>query len=158
MEIKIRVLFRNQSGAALVIALTMVVVMTLIVLAASLTSIYEIKLAGNKRGSADAFFAADSGVQITMARAENFDLPGKYVGEKYNPLTDSYNPNPTQAKVVIQHSIKQKGAPRGFGISATNVNFEHYLIESTGQDQMESGPIKSTCTIQQKVVKIVPLP
>lgn len=158
MEIKPRAFFKNQSGTALVISLMMVVVMALIVLAASFASIYEIKLAGNKRGSADAFFAADSGVQITMARPENFGLPGKFVGEEYNPFTDSYNPNPTKARVVIRHSTNQKGAPRGFGISATNVDFEHYLIESTGQDQMELGPIKSTCTIQQKVVKIVPRP
>ena len=63
----------------------MIIVMTLIVLAASFTSIFEIKLAGNKRGSTDAFFAADSGVQIVMATVENFDLPGKYdVGNKYH--------------------------------------------------------------------------
>jgi hypothetical protein len=157
-------IFKNQSGAALVIALIMIIVMTLIVLAASFTSTFEIKLAGNKRSSTDAFYAADTGVQIVMAKVENFDLPGKYVGEKYNPfiITDpsnpDYNPNPTNAKAVVEHSVNQKGAPRGFGTSAIYVDFEHYLIESTGQDTMQLSPIKSTCTIQQKVVRIVPLP
>lgn len=152
---------KNQSGAALVIALIMIIVMTFIVLAASFTSIFEIKLAGNKRGSTDAFFAADTGVQIVMAKVENFDLPGKYEGEiynKYNPFTDPNNPNPTNAEVVIEHYSDQKGAPRGIGISATYVDFEHYLIESKGQDQMDLSSIKSTCTIQQKVVRLVPLP
>jgi len=155
---KIHTFLRNQSGAALVIALIMIIVMTLIVLAASFTSTFEIKLAGNKRGSTDAFFAADSGVQSVMARVENFDLPGKYSGDKYNPFTDANNPNPTNAKAVIEHYSDQKGAPRGFGISATYVDFEHYLIEATGQDQLEFSPVKSTCTIQQKVVRLVPLP
>lgn len=155
---KIHTFLRNQSGAALVIALIMIIVMTLIVLAASFTSTFEIKLAGNKRGSTDAFFAADSGVQSVMARVENFDLPGKYIGEKYNPFTDANNPNPTNAKAAIEHYSDQKGAPRGFGISATYVDFEHYLIEATGQDQLEFSPVKSTCTIQQKVVRLVPLP
>ena len=155
---KIHTFLRNQSGAALVIALIMIIVMTLIVLAASFTSTFEIKLAGNKRGSTDAFFASDSGVQSVMARGENFDLPGKYSGDKYNPFTDANNPNPTNAKAVIEHYSDQKGAPRGFGISATYVDFEHYLIEATGQDQLEFSPVKSTCTIQQKVVRLVPLP
>ena len=155
---KIHTFLRNQSGAALVIALIMIIVMTFIVLAASFTSTFEIKLAGNKRGSTDAFFASDSGVQSVMARVENFDLPGKYLGDKYNPFTDANNPNPTNAKAVIEHYSDQKGAPRGFGISATYVDFEHYLIEATGQDQLEFSPVKSTCTIQQKVVRIVPLP
>jgi hypothetical protein len=151
-------IFKNQSGAALVIALIMIIVMTLIVLAASFTSTFEIKLAGNKRSSTDSFYAADTGVHIAMARVENFDLPGKYVAEKYDPFTDAENPNPTNAKAIIEHLGNQKGAPRGFGTSAIYVDFEHYVIESTGQDTMQLIPNKSTCTIQQKVVRLVPLP
>ena len=160
---KENVIFKNQTGAALVIALIMIIVMTLIVLAASFTSIFEIKLAGNKRGSTDAFFAADSGVQIVVANIENFNLPGKYVDNKYNPFTvtdtnsPDYNPNPTKARVVMNYDTTQSGSPRGFGFSATgNYEFVHYLIESTGQDQTELSPIKSTCTIQEKVVRLVP--
>jgi hypothetical protein len=154
---KENVIFKNQSGAALVIALIMIIVMTLIVLAASFTSIFEIRLAGNKRGSTDAFFAADSGVQIVIANIENFDLPGKYVGNKYDPFTDPKNTNSTKAQVQINYDGTQSGAPRGFGFSATgNYEFVHYLIESTGQDQIELSPIKSTCTVQEKVVRLVP--
>jgi len=150
-------IFRNQSGAALVIALIMIIVMTLIVLAASFTSIFEIRLAGNKRGSTDAFFAADSGVQIVVANIENFDLPGKYVGNKYDPFTDPKNTNPTKAQVQINYDGTQSGAPRGMGFSATgNYEFVHYVIESMGKDQIELSPIRSTCTIQEKVVRLVP--
>ena len=154
---KTKEILKNQSGAALVIALIMIIVMTLIVLAASFTSIFEIRLAGNKRGSTDAFFAADSGVQIVIANIENFDLPGKYVGNKYDPFTDPKNTNSTKAQVQINYDGTQSGAPRGFGFSATgNYEFVHYLIESTGQDQIELSPIKSTCTVQEKVVRLVP--
>lgn len=150
-------IFKNQSGVALVIAMIMIIVMTVIVLAASLTSIFEIKLAGNKRGSTDAFFAADSGVQIVMAKVKNFDLPGKYVGGKYDPFTDPSNPNPTKAKALINYISAQSGAPRGSGFSATgNYEFTHYIIESTGQDQTELSPVKSTCKILEKVVRLVP--
>jgi hypothetical protein len=150
-------IFKNQSGVALVIAMIMIIVMTVIVLAASLTSIFEIKLAGNKRGSTDAFFAADSGVEVVKANIENFDLPGKYVGNKYDPFTDPSNPNPTKAKVVVTYISAQSGAPRGSGYSATgNYEFTHYIIESTGQDQTESSTVKSTCKILEKVVRLVP--
>ncbi len=153
---------KNQSGVALVIALIMIIVLTVIVLAASLTSLFDIKLAGNKRGSTDAFFGADSGIQIVMADADNFDLPGKYnAGGKYYYSEDvgNRNPtkNPTSADIVIYHNSTQTGPPRGFGFSATgNYEFMHFLIESTGKDQVEVSPQKSTCVIQQKAVRLVP--
>jgi len=161
---KTKEILKNQSGAALVIALIMIIVMTLIVLAASFTSIFEIRLAGNKRGSTDAFFAADSGVQVVMANIENFDLPVKYaVGNKYlyskDPavLADLDNMNPTKADIIIYHNSTQSGAPRGMGFSATgNYEFVHFVIESMGKDQIELSPIRSTCTIQEKVVRLVP--
>ena len=151
-------LSRNQSGAALVIALVLMVVLTLLGLASSLSSNFEIKLSGNKRGSTDAFYAADSGVQVVMANIQNFDVPGKFSGAKYKPFSDGDNttPNPTKAVVVIEHYPDQTGAPRGLGMSATQVNFEHYLIESSGEDRVDRSLIKSQSVIQQKVVRLVP--
>lgn len=164
MSLRIFRTFREQSGAALVIALIMMIVLTLIGLGSIFTSIFEIKLSGNKRGSTDAFFAADSGVQVVMANVQNFDLPGKYdVGDKYpyskDPavLADLDNTNPTRADIIIYHNTTQSGAPRGMGFSATgNYGFMYYLIESKGQDQIELSPVKSTCTIQEKVVRLIP--
>jgi len=147
---------KDQSGAALVIALIMLIMMTLMVLAASLTSHFEIKLAGNKRGSTNAFYSADSGIQVSLGRIENFNIPGQYVDNKYNPFTDNNNPNPTNASVNITFNQAQQGAPRGVGISAINFEFNHYVIESTGKDQLEVSPIKSQCTIQENVVRLIP--
>jgi len=147
---------RDQSGAALVIALLMLIMLTLVGLASIFTSTFEIKLSGNKRGSTDAFYASDSGVQVTMANIRNFDLPGKYHDNQYDPFTDPVNPNPTKAKVVITHMGNQHGAPRGCGDSAAHFGFEHYVIRSTGQDQTDVGPARSNCTVDQKVVRLVP--
>ncbi len=150
-------ILKEQSGVALVIALIMIIVLTLLGLASTFTSTFEIKMSGNKRGTTDAFYSADSGVQVTVANINNFDLPGKYVNNQYNPFSDPNNLNPTNAKVTITYNPNQAGPPRGLGFSATgNYEFRHYLIESTGQDQMELNPIKSTCVIQQKVVRLVP--
>ena len=72
MATKNKLCLQNQSGAALVIALMILVVLTVISLSSSITSITEIKLSGNKRGSTDAFYTADGGVQATIANLSNF--------------------------------------------------------------------------------------
>ncbi len=158
-------ILKDQSGFALVIGLIMIIVLTVVVLGASLTSVFEIKLAANKRGATDAFYAGDSGVQIVVASVQNFDLPGKYdVGDKYPyskdlaVLADLDNMNPTRADIIIYHNSTQTGAPRGLGFSATgNYEFMHFVIESTGKDQVDTfSPSRSTCTIREKVVRLVP--
>ena len=156
-------ILRTQSGAALVIALAMMIVLTLIALASSFTSIFEIKISGKKRMATDAFYGADSGVQVVMGNVRNFDLPAKYdVNNRYDysRYTDGegkQNYNPTNADIIILHNTTQSGAPRGMGMSATGgLEFAHYLIESTGRDQTESGSNKSVVTIEQKVIRLVP--
>ena len=148
----------DQSGAALVIALLMMVVLTLIGLASTFTSTFEIKLSGNKRGSTNAFYSADSGVQVVLSNIENFSLPGKYdIGNEYHYSLESGVTNPTNADIVIYHDTTQVGAPRGLGFSAIgNYDFFHYSVQSKGQDQVDLSPIKSTTTVQQKVVRLVP--
>jgi hypothetical protein len=147
---------KDQSGAALVIALLMMVTLTLIGLGSILTSTFEVKLSGNKRGATDAFYAADSGIQIIMANIHNFDMPGKYVDNKYDPFTDPGNLNPTGANVEIGHFPDQHGSPRGMGFSAINFDFYFFGISATGRDQADAGLIKSTCTMEEKVVRIIP--
>ena len=149
-------ILKDQRGVALVIALLMIVVLTLIGLASTQTSIYDIKLSGNKRGSTSAFYAAESGVQVVIANAENFNLLRKYVRNRYDPFTDPNNANPTRAKVTIEYDTAMEGSPKGSGFSAINFEYNHFVIESTGQDQMDSGLAKAKCTIEQKVVTFTP--
>jgi hypothetical protein len=147
---------KDQSGVALVLALIMIVILTLIGLASTYTSTFEMKLSGNKRGSTDAFYAADSGVQVVTANVDNFSLPGKYVDNKYDPFTDPKNPNPTKANVLIQYDTTQEGSPRGSGFSAISFEFKHFVIDSKGQDQLDLNLVKSAAEIEQKVVRLVP--
>jgi len=156
MSIKTNLILKDQSGVALVISLIMIVILTLIGIASTYTSTFEIRLSGNKRGTTDAFYAADSGVQVVVANVENFGLPGKYVDNKYDPFTDPNNPNPTKAQVLIQYDTTQEGSPRGSGFSAINFEFRHFVIDSKGQDQLDLNLVKSACEVEQKVVRLVP--
>jgi len=140
----------------LVLALMMTIVLTLIVITATETAVFETKLSGHKRAATTAFFAAESGVQAASANIANFNVTEKYVGNKYDPFTDPNNLNPTNTKVVIELETSQNGPPRGTGMSAINFEFEHFMIASTGQDQAESGLPKSTCTVEEKVIRLIP--
>ena len=154
MDIKNNSVLKNQSGAALVIALIMMIVLTLIGLASIFTSTFDIKISGNKRGSTDAFYGADSGIQVLVARVENFN-PSTH-NYPYNPFTDVNNINPTNAQATITYDTAQQGAPRGGGVSALSFEFEHFLVASTGRDSTDINPIRSTCEIREKVVRLVP--
>jgi hypothetical protein len=154
-------ILKDQSGAALVIALVMMIVLTLIGLASVFTSNFEMRLSGNKRGSTNAFYAADSGIQVVGGRVENFVL------SNYNPSTHEYNPftdpantayiNPPNVEVTITDLVAQKGAPRGFGFSAVHLEFEHFMVDSTGRDQLDTTGTKSTCRLQERVARILPI-
>jgi type IV pilus assembly protein PilX len=166
-------IFKNQSGAALVIALIMIIVMTLIVLAASFTSNFEIKLAGNKRGSTDAFYTADGGIQSIVANLANFNVPGNFT--TVNPATlptdlqsESINSKfsspsfPTGVNFVVPPQVTiyhttRTSAPRGLGFSATgNIEYEHYIVDSKGKDQIGGGSSPSESQVREKVVRLIP--
>jgi len=155
MDIKKNSILENQSGAALVIALVMMIVLTLIGLASIFTSTFEIKISGNKRCSTDSFYAADTGIQVLKANVQNFSPNNP---SPYDPFTDVANPNPNPTNATLSATITydaaQQGAPRGYGISATNFEFEHFSIESKGDTCANPNP--TTTTIQEKVVRLVP--
>lgn len=142
----------------MVIAMIMMIVLTLIGLAAIFTSSFEMKISGHQRGSADAFYAADSGIQVVRGRVDNFVL-SKYdpTTHEYKPFTDAANINPTSAEVTITDLVAERGAPRGFGFSAVHFEFEHFMVNSTGRDQIGVTATKSTCRLQERVVRILPI-
>ena len=82
MTTKQKLILKEQSGVALVIALIMIVVLTVIGLASTLNSTFELRLSGNKRGSTDCFYTADSGIQAAESNIANFNFT--------NPLIHSY--------------------------------------------------------------------
>jgi len=167
MASKKNLILRNQSGAALVIALIMLVVITLIAMASSYTSIFEIKMSGNKRGLTDAFYVVDAGVNAIASSTASFDtalytqLVPNTLG--YDPFTNPAIPNPTNiptaqvplttANAPIKYYQSQAGPPRGTGFSAVNVNYAYFQVQCTGTDSLGSG---ATTTIQEDVMQLLP--
>jgi hypothetical protein len=170
-----KLILGNQSGMALVVALLMIVLLSLIGIASSSNSTFEIKLSGNKRGSTDAFYTADGGAKSVLPDIANFNtssgyttslgtLPTELQSESIDQRTMS--PKPTldvpggvsftsPPQVTIYHTTVTK-VPRGLGTSAIAFLYNYYIIDSTGQDQMDLSLIRSSCEIREKIVRLVP--
>jgi Tfp pilus assembly protein PilX len=175
MAMKNKLFLKNQSGTALVIALIILVVLTLIGLSSSISSITEIKLSGNKRGSTNAFYTADGGVQATIANLANFDsstytliantgnINQDILNQSIDKMLTSANVTfpagvafTSRPTVVIYHETST-GAPKGLGFSATgNVGFEYYIVDSTGMDQAGLDLLRSRSEIVTTAVRIMP--
>jgi hypothetical protein len=167
MAAKKKIILRNQSGAALVIALIMLIIITLIAMASSYTSIFEIKMSGNKRGLTDAFYVVDAGVNAITSSPASFNtsvytvLVPNTLG--YDPFTNLNIPNPTKIPPVnvplttsnapIKYYKTQSGPPRGTGFSAVNMNYAYFQVQCTGTDSLGSG---AKTTIQEDVMELIP--
>ncbi len=178
MRIRVSFSCGDQSGAALVIALIIMIVLTVIAVAASFTSIFEIKLSGNKRAKTDAFYTADGGVQAVIPGNTNFYASNYTLIPNSGSLPQTIRNEPIDSKfsspalslptgvsfadppdVTIYHTTKT-GAPIGLGLSATgNYDFAYYVIDSIGRDQIDASllkSLKSNCEIIEKVLVLVP--
>jgi hypothetical protein len=169
-----KLILGNQSGVALVVALLMIVILSLIGIASSSNSTFEIRLSGNKRGSTDAFYTADGGSKSVLPIIANFNTSSGYVAvvqsalptELQSEFIDQGRMAPTldvpggvsfttPPQVTIYHTTVTK-VPRGLGFSATNFEFNYYLIDSVGEDQMDFSLVKSNCEIRENIVRIIP--
>jgi Tfp pilus assembly protein PilX len=168
-----KLILGNQSGVALVVALLMIVLLSLIGIASSSNSTFEIKLSGNKRGSTDAFYTADAGAKSVLPDIMNFNTSNGYTTslgtlptELQTESIDQRKTSPTlvhpggvsfasSPQVTIYHTTVTK-VPRGLGTSAIAFLYNYYIIDSTGQDQMDLSLIRSNCEIREKIVRLIP--
>jgi Tfp pilus assembly protein PilX len=168
-----KLILSNQSGVALVVALLMIVMLSLIGIASSSNSTFEVRLSGNKRGSTDAFYTADGGVQSVLPDIANFNISSGYTTslgtlptELQSESIDQRRTSPTLVvpggvsfastpQVTIYHTTVAK-VPRGLGTSALAFKYGYYIVDSIGQDQMDLSLIRSNCEIREKIVRLIP--
>jgi hypothetical protein len=166
METKSIIKLKEQSGAALVIALMMMVVLTLIGLASTFASIFEAKLSGIKRESTAAYYAADSAAQAVFNNeVVNFhpqpsdvpiadpqrqlppDLQGDPI-DRMQPAPIIQLPSGTGFSDPPQVTIYHLRRDGGEGLQYA---WDAYIIGAIGRDQIIAiGVRKSECTVRQK--------
>jgi Tfp pilus assembly protein PilX len=169
-----KLILGNQSGVALVVALLMIVMLSLIAIASSSNSTFEVRLSGNKRGSTDAFYTADGGTKSVYPIIANFNTSSGYVvvtqsalpTELQSESIDVRNTAPTldvpgsvslttTPQVTIYHTTITR-VPRSLGMSAIAFLYNYYITDSIGQDQMDLSLIRSNCEIREKIVRLIP--
>jgi hypothetical protein len=107
----------NDKGVALVVALMMLLILTLIGINAITTTTYEASISGNERVGTDAFYASESGIQVSLNQLPNTNpISRTKVGE------DSY----------YRSGFRSLGlyAMPGFDVSWS---FNRYQINATGE-------------------------
>ncbi len=129
---------KNESGAALVIALIMMIVLTFIGLASTFTSTFEIILSGEKKRSTDAFYDCERKIDQVLMESTNF-IPdvSKAVGD-----------------VNIVSDPDKKGPPPGYTI--VDLDFAYFWSRSKGKDSSALA-IQSECNCDQNVVRVIPV-
>ena len=153
MALKTNIILKKQSGTALVVALIMMVVITLIALASSYTSIFEIGISGNKRGKTNAFFVADGCINEIASSPATFDMTN-FVPLIPNTTSIYNNPNPSCGSGTIIAFLNQSGPPRGGGWSIGGVAYSYYEINCTGNDTAGSA---ATSQMQENVMRLMPV-
>ena len=116
----------NQKGFALVIAMVMLLVLTLIGVSSIFSTVYEANIAGNDRLGSAAFYAAVGGAEAGLS---NLPSTGSYTGtlgsdERYRS-GKMIDPGP--------QNLIYKGTIQNRGDDVTMWEYKRYQINATGQ-------------------------
>ncbi len=153
MASKTNTILKKQSGTALVVALIMMVVITLIALASSYTSIFEIGISGNKRGKTNAFFVADGCINELASSPATFDLTNFTHVLIANTTSKYDSPTTSCGSGSIIAFLNQSGAPRGGGWG-TGSAYAYFELNCTGNDTAGSAAI---ARMEENVMRLLPV-
>ena len=145
-------ILRNQKGAALIIALLMLLVLTLIGINAINTTTFEANIAGNERIGTEAFYVSEGGVQVGLNKLPDDTPIGRTkVGEDsyYWGGTPKDKGNPKPIQFVGNVWMPGFQVP---GSEPTPGEFLRYQINATGESfgatkevevQVRYGPVST---------------
>jgi Tfp pilus assembly protein PilX len=91
-----RLIWEDQKGVALVVALIMLLVLTLIGMSSISSTFYESKISGNDRFGAAAFYASKGGVDIGINRLPNITAYSGNIGSDETYRSGRMTPNTPQ--------------------------------------------------------------
>ncbi len=140
-----RSVLENEKGVALVVALIMLLVLTLVGIASISSSVYEAKIAGNDRFGTAAFYAAKGGVERGIAQLPVLTSYSGSIGD------ETYRSGPIKVESPQDLELKLLGpmARPGYDV---NWEFRRYQVSATGQSfgavkeievQVSMGPYSS---------------
>ena len=118
---------KNQEGVALVIALIILLVLTLIGISSISTTVYEASISGNERVGTAAFYASDAGIQHGVNKLpDTSPIPSTALGSEsyYWSGSPGDKNSPTSSMALGKH------LRAGFD---TNWEFKRFQINASGE-------------------------
>lgn len=138
---------RRQRGVALVTSLVILLILTIIGIAAMRTSSLEERMAGNVQDTTYAFQAAESGLNRAIAEPGGLSLTSE--------VTKSYTFGSARAETSTK--FKQFAPPkRGSGYSATSFDSANFDQSSTGKMGADASGSVARSTVHRGVAQIIP--
>jgi Tfp pilus assembly protein PilX len=118
---------RNEKGVALIIALLMLLILTLIGISAISTTTFETNISGNERIGTDAFYASEAGIQVGLNQLpDTKPIPVTAIG------TDSSCWSGSPQDKSSPQSLQSLGLYRKAGYD-TSWAFNRFQMNSTGE-------------------------
>ena len=136
----------NERGIAMVIALLLMLVVTLLGINAISTSIYETNISGNERTGADAFYAAEAGVQVGLDRLPGTGAVGvTKVGQDSYSWTGSPGDKGSPKTIAYLGTMLRTGYDATWGFKRFQVNASGESLGSVKEVEVQAtyGPITS---------------
>jgi Tfp pilus assembly protein PilX len=122
-----REILENEKGIALVVALLMLLVLTLIGISSMNTAIFENLLSGNGRTGVDAFYSSEAGIQAGLEQLPITNpIPPTRVGE------ESYYWSGTPMDRQAPQSLLSFGLHQRAGFDSA-WSFQRFQVNTTGQ-------------------------
>lgn len=117
---------KHQRGAALVVGLLLLLVLTLLAISGMNTASLELVMAGNTQYGQNAFQAAEAGIERTIATSEMNPVNG-VVGPTTITLTSA-----DSVKTTITPQLSGMALPAIWGNSWDSFSTYHFEIDSVG--------------------------
>ena len=121
--VELRPASRSQRGAALVIGLILLLVLTILAVSGVMSSTLELRMVGNQQQQERAFQAAELAIEEALADATLSETPQTQAITTVPDSTDEYEYEIRKAA--------QTGAPPGFSLDAGFAS-HHFVVSATG--------------------------
>lgn len=138
----------DQRGAVLVAGLIILMVLTVLGVSSINTATLELTMAGNAQAHQEAFQAAETGIDISMARRDFNTLTPAVVDPMPLDVGSSYY---TEATSTFMENTPVPGAAFSMGVSTGSVQAFHYDIVARG-----TGPRNATSVHNQSFYIVGP--
>ncbi len=145
----------SQNGAVLVVSLIILLVMTVLGLAASGSANMELRMAGNNERINSTLQAAESAVEATI---NNINLLGQALNSSGSinqsiRLDSAYDAASQPVKSEAEISYIGQGSVDGFSLGVNNSNFVAHNFEVIGTGSMQDN---TTSITSQGVYRVAP--